>query len=230
MSEFFGNSMFFAVTISLLSYEFGIWLKRKTKWAIMNPLLISILVVIAILLVARIDYGDYERGSEVLSYLLTPATVALAVPLYRQIALLKKYGIAIGIGVLAGVLTSLVSTLAVALIWRLTHEEYVTLLPKTITTAIGMSMSEELGGMVTVTVAVIVVTGIVGNVIGEAVCKLCRIKDKAAIGVALGTSAHAMGTAKALEMGEIEGAVSSLAIVLAGIFMVIGGNLFAMVY
>lgn len=230
MSDFFSSSLFFAMTISLLSYEFGLWVKKKTKWAIMNPLLIAIAIVIAVLLIFRVDYSYFESGSSLLSYMLTPATVALAVPLYRQINTLKKYGVAIGWGVLSGVITSLAGVLALAIAFHLTHEEYVTLLPKSITSAIGMGMSEELGGIVTITVAVIVVTGIVGNVVAEMVCKLFRIKEKVAIGLAIGTSAHAMGTSKALEMGEVEGAMSSLAIVLAGILTVVGANLFAMFY
>lgn len=230
MKDFLSDSTFFSVALSLITYKIGTWLKTKTGWKIVNPLLVSILVVIVVLLMTRVSYEDFEKGSEILSYLLTPATVALAVPVYRQIYVLKKYGIAVSLGVLAGVLTSLISTLLVAVFWNLSHEEYVTLLPKTITTAIGMSISENLGGMVTVTVAVIVVTGIVGNGIGEMVCRICKIREEVAIGVALGTSAHAMGTAKALEMGEVQGAVSSLAIVLAGIFMVLGGNVFAALY
>ncbi len=230
MKEFFGNSLFFAVTISLLSYQFGIWVKKKTKCSILNPLLVSIVIVIIILLLFNIDYEYYEAGSSALNYLLTPATVALAVPLYRQIEVLKKYGAAIVVAVLSGVLTSLISTVALAFMFRLRYEEYVTLLPKSITTAIGMVMSEELGGLVTITVAVIVVTGIIGNVLAEGLCRLFRIREKVAVGLALGTSAHAVGTARAMEMGEIEGAMSSVAIVLSGIFTVLLANLFTLIY
>lgn len=226
MEQFFGNSLFFAVTISLLSYQSGVWLRKKTKCSLLNPLLISIIIVIGILLLFHIDYEHYEAGSGSLNYLLTPATVALAVPLYRQMEVLKKYGAAIVLSVLSGVLTSLVSTVALAFLFRLRYEEYVTLLPKSITTAIGMVMSEELGGLVTITVAVIVVTGIIGNVLAGALCRLFRIREKAAIGLALGTSAHAVGTARAMEMGELEGAMSSVAIVLSGIFTVLLANLF----
>lgn len=230
MSEFLSSSLFFALALSLVSYELGSWLRKKTKLAIMNPLLIAIIIVIAVLLIFHIDYSEYERGSSLLNYMLTPATVALAIPLYRQIHTLKKYGVAIGFGVLAGVLTSLVGALVLAVLFHLTHEEYVTFLPKSITSAIGMGMSEELGGIVTITIAIIVVTGIVGNVMAETVCKVFRIKEKVAIGLAIGTSSHAMGTSKALEMGEVEGAMSSLAIVLAGILTVVAGNVFAMLY
>lgn len=227
MRDFLTSSVFMAVTISLLGYEMGSFLKRKTGLAILNPLLVAIAVVIVLLLLFHVDYEVYEEGSEILSYLLTPATVALAVPLYRQMHLLKKNGVAICAGVLAGVVTSLASTLLIAVVFQMTHEEYVTFLPKSITTAIGMGMSEEMGGIVTITVAVIVVTGIVGNVMGEWVCRIFHIREKIAVGLALGTSAHVIGTTKAMELGDVEGAMSSLAIVLAGILTVLGANVFA---
>lgn len=230
MNEFIGESTFFALVISLLGYELGNFLKKKTGLSVFNPLLVAILVVIVFLLIFHIDYAVYEEGGEILSYLLTPSTVALAVPLYRQLEVLKKHGIAIGLGILSGVVTSLVATLVLALVFGLSHTEYVTLLPKSITTAIGMGMSEELNGMVTITVAAIIVTGIVGNMIGEFVCKAFHIEEKVAVGLALGTSAHAIGTAKAMELGEIEGAMSSLSIVVAGLLTVVGANVFAMVY
>ena len=227
MRDFLTSSVFMAVTISLLGYELGSFLKRKTGLAILNPLLVAIMVVIILLLLFHVDYEVYEEGSEILSYLLTPATVALAVPLYRQMHLLKKNGVAICAGVLAGVVTSLASTLLIAVAFQMTHEEYVTCLPKSITTAIGMGMSEEMGGIVTITVAVIVVTGIVGNVMGEWVCRIFHIRERIAVGLALGTSAHVIGTTKAMELGDVEGAMSSLAIVLAGILTVLGANVFA---
>ena len=227
MRDFLTSSVFMAVTISLLGYELGSFLKRKTGLAILNPLLVAIMVVIILLLLFHVDYEVYEEGSEILSYLLTPATVALAVPLYRQMHLLKKNGVAICAGVLAGVVTSLASTLLIAVAFQMTHEEYVTFLPKSITTAIGMGMSEEMGGIVTITVAVIVVTGIVGNVMGEWVCRIFHIRERIAVGLALGTSAHVIGTTKAMELGDVEGAMSSLAIVLAGILTVLGANVVA---
>lgn len=156
--------------------------------------------------------------------------MALAVPLYRQLEILKKHGIAIGLGILSGVLASLISTLALAALFRLSHIEYVTLLPKSITTAIGMGMSEELGGVVTITVAAIVVTGIAGNLMGEFVCRIFHIEEKISVGLALGTASHAIGTAKAIELGEVEGAMSSLSIVAAGLLTVIGANVFALIY
>lgn len=205
-------------------------LKKKFKYAFLNPLLISIIFVIGVVLLCGVDYESYENSAQYLSYLLTPATVCLAVPLYQQMTLLKKNLAAVACGILAGVLASLGSVLLLAFLFGLEHDVYVTLLPKSITTAIGMGVSEELGGLVTITVAVIIVTGVIGNVIGEAVCKLFRIYEPIAKGLALGTSSHAIGTAKALEMGEVEGAMSSLAIAVAGLLTVIGASVFAGFY
>ena len=230
MKEILCNSAYFGVTVSLIGYGAGIMLKKKFKYAFLNPLLISIIFVIGVVLLCGVDYESYENSAQYLSYLLTPATVCLAVPLYQQMALLKKNLAAVACGILAGVLASLGSVLLLAFLFGLEHHVYVTLLPKSITTAIGMGVSEELGGLVTITVAVIIVTGVIGNVIGEAVCKLFRIYEPIAKGLALGTSSHAIGTAKALEMGEVEGAMSSLAIAVAGLLTVIGASVFAGFY
>ncbi|MFR8548435.1 MAG: LrgB family protein [Lachnospiraceae bacterium] len=227
MKELFSNSVFFGVMISVLAYELGVLLKRRLKWAVCNPLLIAVVVVMLTLAVLGIDYESYQEGAQLLSYLLTPATVCLAIPLYEQIVLLKKHARAIMAGLVSGVLTSLISILVMAMIFGFSHEEYVTLLPKSITTAIGMGVSEELGGIVTITVAVIIVTGIIGNVIGEAVFRLFKIEEPIAKGIALGSASHAIGTAKAMEIGEIEGAMSSLSIAVAGLLTVIGASVFA---
>lgn len=230
MNNVFVNSATIGVVISLISYEIGIFLKKKTKKAFMNPLLISIVLVIAFLLIFDVNYDSYNQSAKYLSYLLTPATVSLAIPLYQQIELLKKNLGAILLGILSGVLTSLLSILVMSMIFHLSHEEYVTLLPKSITTAIGMGVCEELGGYVTISVAVIIVTGILGNMIGEFVCKCFRIRNSISKGLALGTSSHAIGTARAMEMGQIEGAMSSLAIVVSGLMTVVLASIFVMFY
>lgn len=227
MSEIIENSVFFGAAISLLAYELGLILKKKFKLAIFNPLLISILCVMGALMVLDVDYETYNEGGRYVSYLLTPATVCLAVPLYRQLTLLKKNLKALAAGILSGVLASGFSVFLLAKLFGLSHKEYVTLLPKSITTAIGMGVSEELGGIVTITVAVIIITGVLGNIVADAVLKLAHIEEPVAKGLALGTSAHAIGTAKAMELGEVEGAMSSLAIAVAGLITVIAASGFA---
>ena len=159
MSHFFEDSMFAGVTLSLVAYFIGTLLKRKFKLGIFNPLLISIIVSIIVLLVGKVDYEIYNEGAKYLSWLLTPATVCLAIPLYEQRYLLKKNYKAVLFGLFSGVLTSLCTVFVLSLMMGLSHEEYVTLLPKSITTAIGMGVSEELGGYVVITVAVIAALG-----------------------------------------------------------------------
>lgn len=184
-------------------------------------------MTIVVLLVAHVDYDVYNQGAVYLSWFLTPATVCLAIPLYEQWQLLKKNVKAVLFGITSGVLTSLCTVLVLSKLMGLSHEEYVTLLPKSITTAIGMGVSEELGGYVTITVAAIVVTGVIGNILGELVFKIFKITEPISRGLALGSSAHAIGTAKAIELGEVEGAMSSLAIAVTGIMTVVLASVFA---
>lgn len=227
MNEILKDSVFFGVMVSILTYGIGVLLKKKFKLAIFNPLLISVSITMIVLVVLDIDYDSYYAGAKYLSYLLTPATVCLAIPLYEQMELLKNNLKAVIVGIIAGVVASMSSILGMAIVFGLGHKEYVTMLPKSITTAIGMGVSEELGGYVTITVAVIIITGVLGNMLAELVLKVCKIEQPIAKGIAIGTSSHAIGTVKALEMGEIEGAMSSLSIAVAGLLTVIGASVFA---
>ena len=227
MKPFFQDSVYFGVVISLASYEIGRLLKRRFKLAVFNPLLIAILLTMGAIRLLGVNYESYMGGAKYISYLLTPATVCLAVPLYEQTVLLKKHIKALAAGIASGVLASVTSILILSKLFALSHEQYVTLLPKSITTAIGMGVSEELGGAVTITVAVIIVTGILGNVIAEGLFRLLRIREPIAKGLALGTAAHAIGTAKALEIGEVEGAMSSLAITVCGLVTAAVASFFA---
>lgn len=225
--SFIEESVYFGIILSLLAYGMGCAIKSKFKKALFNPLLISIAITIAVLVVSGIDYETYNEGADILTWLLTPATVCLAVPLYEKIGLLKDNWKAIFAGITTGVLTSLVCILLMAILFGFTHEEYVTFLPKSITTAIGIGVSEEMGGYTELTAAIIIITGVVGNVIAPFICKVGKITEPIARGIAIGTSAHAVGTARALEMGETEGAMSSLSIGVAGILTVIGASIFA---
>ena len=227
MNDFFQNSMFAGVVLSLVAYLLGTALKKKLKLGIFNPLLISIVISIIVLLIGKIDYDIYNEGAKYLSWLLTPATVCLAIPLYEQWELLKQNYNSVLCGLLAGTVTSLTTVFILSKLFSLSHEEYVTLLPKSITTAIGMGVSEELGGYVTITVAVIIITGVLGNIFGELICKLFKITEPISKGLAFGASSHAIGTAKALEIGEVEGAMSGLAIAVSGILTVALSSVFA---
>ena len=227
MKELIENSVFIGVMISLASYGLGMWLRKKTGLSFMNPLLISIILVIAFLLLTGVSYQTYAEGANAISFLLTPATICLAVPLYEQFNLLKKNRKAIVAGVVSGVVSSLGCILLLALMFKFDHQTYITFLPKSITTAIGMGVTEELGGYVSLAVVVIVITGVIGNVIAEGVLKLFRIEEPIAKGIAIGSSSHAVGTAKAMEIGQIEGAMSSLSIVVCGLLTVVGASIFA---
>lgn len=187
----------------------------------LNPLLVAIILVIAFLKATGISYTDYNTGASYISYFLTPSTVCLAIPLYKQLELLKKNLTAVAAAITAGVIGSVVSVYVMSMIFRLEHVHYVSLLPKSITTAIGMGVSEEAGGIVTMTIVSIILTGILGNIVADGWFKLVGIKEPIAKGLALGTSAHAIGTAKALELGEVEGAMSSLSIAVAGLMTVV---------
>ena len=230
MTEFVSDSLFFGMALSLAAYGVGVFLRSRWKLALFNPLLVAIVLVVAFLVAADIDYATYNEGAKYISYLLTPATVCLAVPLYRQFSLLKANAKAVGLGILAGVLASLCCILLLAMVSRLDHTMYVTLLPKSITTAIGIGVSQELGGISSLTVVVIIITGVLGNIFAELICKVFRITDPIAQGVGIGTVTHAVGTARAMEMGQIQGAMSSLSIVVAGLLTVVGANLFALLY
>ncbi len=227
MREFIENSVFFGVMITFLSYGIGMIMKKKFKSAICNPLLVSIVLILIFLIVTGVSYESYAKGSEYISYLLTPATICLAVPLYQQMELLKQNYKAVLAGILAGTLSSMTCILLLSLLFHFNHEAYVTFLPKSITTAIGIGVSEELGGYISVTVVVIVVTGVLGNIFAEQALKVMRIKEPIARGIAIGSASHAVGTAKAMELGPIEGAMSSLSIVVSGILTVIGAPFFA---
>ena len=227
ISDFFSEAVFLGVFITLGAYFLGMFIKKKWKLAIFNPLLLAIIFTMIFVLGSHMPYDVYYEGAKYISYLLTPATVSLAIPLYQQFESLRKNVRAIMIGIVTGVLTSMVSVLILAIIFRYDHKEYVTFLPKSITTAIGMGVSEELGGYVAITVAVIIVTGIIGNMIAETVCRVFHITEPVAKGIAIGSASHAVGTTKAMEMGEVEGAMSSLSIVLSGLLTVFGAMIFA---
>lgn len=225
--SFIDSSAFFGVAVSLLAYRAGMVLYKKIRFPLFNPLLVSIASVMALLMILKIPYTSYQASAKYLSYLLTPATICLALPLYEKLALLKKNAKAIMAGIFSGVLTTMVCVFILCLIFRLSHTEYVTLLPKSITTAIGMGVSEELGGNVTITVVAIIMTGLIGNIFAPMLCKLFRITDPIAQGIAIGSSTHAMGTAKAMDLGETAGAMSSLSIAVSGLLTVIAAPLFA---
>lgn len=219
--EILSNNILFGLVISLAAFEVGLLINRKTRIPILNPLLIAIALIICFLFAFHIDFDTYNKGGQFINMFLGPSTVVLAVPLYKQLDLLKKNAKAILTGIFVGSAIGILSIIGISYFVGLDANIIKSLVPKSVTTPIGISISSQLGGLVPVTVLAIVVTGITGAVFGPTICKLFRIKDKVAIGVSIGTAAHAVGTSKALELGEIEGAMSSLSIGIAGIMTVI---------
>lgn len=215
------NSLYFGLALSLIMYFTVDFLKKWIKTSLFNPLLISSLLIILILSLLKIEYSEYNQSAQWLHFMLTPATIVLAVPLYQQFKLLQEHALVIFLGVLSGVIASLISVYLLSVLFGLDQTMLITLLPKSITAAIAIGVAEEYQGIVTITVAAVIITGITGNVIAEPVCKFFRIKNPIAKGIAIGTSSHVVGTSKAMEMGEVEGAMSSLAIVVAGLTTVI---------
>ena len=217
LQGFLSGSAAWGVLLTLAAFALGALINKTTGKAIFNPLLLGSIFVIILLSVLNISYADYKVSAAPVNYLLLPATISLAIPLYEKWDLLKENAAAIIAGISVGTLVSLGSALALALALGLTREQYATLLPKSVTTAISMDVAAELGGIAALTGAIVILTGIAGNLLAEVVCKIFHITDPIAKGVGIGTSAHAVGTSKALQMGEVEGAMSGLSIAVAGV-------------
>ena len=228
LSDFLSRSAVWGVLLTLAAFALGTLLNRRAGKAILNPLLLGSIFVIVFLSVLHIPYADYKASAAPVNYLLLPATVSLAIPLYEKLDLLRKNAAAILAGITVGTLLSLGSAFVLALVLKLEHIQYVTLLPKSVTTAISMDVSAELGGIAALTGAIVILTGIAGNLLAESVCKWFHITDPIAKGIGIGTSSHAIGTSKALQMGEVEGAMSGLAIAVAGVLTAVLCPVFAM--
>ena len=202
---------------TILTYQLGLFLQKKTKSPLCNPLLISIILLIGLMLLTGYPNADYQAGMKTISWLITPATICLAVPLYQQVQILKKHWKAMVAGIIAGTVASLSFILLMCHLLQVGDVLTYSLLPKSITTAMGTALSEQTGGDPAITTAAIAITGILGCVLCTPLCKLFRITHPIAQGVALGTSAHVLGTTKARELSDLTGAVSSLSLTVAGI-------------
>ncbi len=230
MDSIVQSSAYFGFFITLFGYWVSTQIAKRMRSTLCNPLLLTIIFIIAFLKLADISYASYDNGAKYINYFLTPSTVCLAVPLYRQLKLLKEYAGAILISIMSGTAACAIMIFGLAKLFLLENSIYASLVPKSITTAIALGMSEELGGLSAVTVMAVFVTGILGAVIATTVFKIFKIEDPVAQGLAMGTAAHAIGTSKALELGEIQAAMSSLAIAVTGILTVIMGPIVAGFY
>lgn len=221
MKEVFTESAYFGLVLSLLCYWAGLKISGKVKNSLFNPLLVASAIIIALLLLFGIDYETYDQTASYLTYFLTPATVCLAIPLYRQFEILKKNMKAVVLGIASGCIACMATIVGMAFLFSFEKGLTASILPKSITTAIAIGLSEEIGGMSSITVVCVVITGIFGASTASFLFRLFRITEPVAQGLAAGASSHAIGTSKALELGEVQGAMSSLAIVVTGIMTVI---------
>ena len=215
------NTPIFGIVVTILFFNLGVYIQKKTNKPMFNPLLLAIIGIIAFLSITKIPYESYKSGADCINYLLGPVTVVLAIPLYKQFDLLKKHFIEIIVGIVSGVLVSLGSILIIGKLTNANIDIINSLIPKSITTPMGLSLTNTLNGIESIAVVSIILTGILGAIIAPTIFKIGRIKHPVAKGIALGTSAHALGTTKALEIGEVEGAMSSLSIGVAGMITVI---------
>lgn len=217
MVEFLSGLSLFPLVLTIGAYQIGLWCRKRWDNPICNPILIAVLLVIGVLLLTGLPAETYQSGTVSIQWMLTPATVCLALPLYEQLKILKKNLPAILTGVIAGTLTSLICIIILCKLFSLDSQMSVSLLPKSITTAMGIVLSEQNGGIASLTTAAIIATGILGSLLGTTLCKLLKLRDPIAQGVAFGTASHVIGTTKATELGALQGAVSSLSLAVAGI-------------
>jgi len=221
MADFLGENGFFAIALTVGAFFAGRALQSRWKSPLINPILVAAVLIGTVLLLFGIPVSVYQSGCQPLQYMLTPATICYALSLYEQIGRLKKHLPAILAGIFCGTLVSLLSIRVMCNLFALDEVLSASLLPKSITTAIGMALSREAGGIASLSTAVIVTTGILGNVCGPVLCRLFGIRDEIAQGVAFGTASHAIGTSKAMELSELSGAVSSLSLTFAGLITVV---------
>lgn len=214
------NNPLFGVILSLITFEIGIFIFKKTKIALFNPLLIATIIVMSVLNYFHIPVSNYMIGGDLILFFLGPATIVLAIPLYQKISLLKKYSLPIIGGGIVGAITAVISVIVLGNILNIDHEILISFMPKSITTPIGIEVSRMLGGIPSITVFAIIITGITGNVTAPVIYSIFKVKHPIAKGIGLGISSHAVGTSRAIEMGEIEGAMSALSIVVAGIITI----------
>lgn len=220
MSELAKNPLF-GLSLTIILYLFFDKVLVKYHIPILNPLISTIAVIIVILKITNISYGDYNKGGQILSMLITPATVALAYPLFKNVHLLKKYSFTIIFAVTIGAIMNLFITCMAVLLFHIKPSLFFSLLPKSVTTAISLDLSNQLGGLTPVTLAIVVVTGIFGSLISTSLFKFTKINHPVAKGLALGSTSHAIGTGRAIQLGEVEGIIAGLAISINGIITVL---------
>ena len=221
MKEIICSSPFFGITVSIAAYSIGVMINRKTRLALFNPLLVSYLIIIPLLLLFDIPLEWYDRGGDIINMFLSPATAVLAITIYRQRFLIKEHLAAVIAGTAAGSICSILFVLFLCRLFALPGTVTASLIPKSITTPLAIAVCNSLGGIQALTVLAVIVTGITGSIIAPPLIKLFRIRSEIAQGLAIGAASHAVGTSKAVEMGDVQGALSSVSLVLSGVITVL---------
>ncbi len=220
MAELF-NTPYFGISLTIIAFLIGLKIQKKTGLMICNPLIIAVVIIVGILLIFKIPYESYQQGGSIINMFLAPATACLAVSIYNKIQILKENWLPILVGCACGSLASMVSVYAMCKMFKLDDAITAAMIPKSVTTPIAVSVAESLGGVSSITVVVVIFTGILGSIFAPTLIKLFRVNDSMTAGLSIGACSHAIGTSKALQIGETEGAMSGLAIGICGIITVI---------
>lgn len=226
MKDLIFNNAFFGIFISLMAFKVGKMIFDRFKFPLFNPFLLAIIFILGLMKILNLPTSYYNQGGDIIGFFLAPATICLAIPLYKELQTLKKYYKVIFLGTIVGATTAIVSVIVLGKLFNINPDIVLSFIPKSVTTPIGIEISKILGGIPSITVFAIIVTGITGNVAAPFICNLFKIKNPIARGLGIGISSHAVGTSKAIEMGEIEGAMSALSIVIAGLITIFLAPLF----
>ncbi len=217
MMQYFTATPFFGTTITLLVFVLAALLNKKWPNVLTTPLLVSTMIIVAILVLLEIPYAEYNKGAQYITYFLTPVTVCFAVPMYKNLDVLKKYALPIILAILVGSLASVLSVIIISSLMGLSEIIIKSLAAISTTTAIAIGITQELGGNTGLTTSAVIITGILGASVSDVFCRKMGWRTPVSCGIAIGTSAHSAGTIKAMEMGKLTGAMSSLAIVISGV-------------
>lgn len=211
----------FGVSVTVFAYAIGVWMNKRAKTPLVNPMLVSLLLIIGVLLLFDIPYENYQIGGDMIEIFLAPATALIAVKIYQQFDRLRENWLPVLLGTAVGSAISMICVILLCRVFFLDRELLASLLPKSVTTAIAVSLSEQAGGLVPVTVAAVVITGVFGAAFAPLMIRVFGVKDPVEAGLAIGTCSHALGTTKAIEIGDVEGAMSGVALGVAGLITVV---------
>ncbi len=215
------SSPLFGIALSIAAFKVGLWVNQKIRNPIANPLIIAMTIVVATLTIFKIPYDYFEQGASFIVMFLAPVTAVLALTVYRQRSILRSAFLPIVIGTFAGSLAAMGSVLFLSRILGLNDAVVASLIPKSVTTPVAIALAEQLGGLPALTIASTVITGLSGNLLAPAMIKVFAVKDPIAQGVGIGCCSHALGTTKAMEIGDVQGAMSSISISLSALWTVV---------